>query len=65
MTAVRSLDEFQLVLDRVASTGEREEVEQEGLPDVKAWDRLDSRGCSIHVDRGHWYVVPPLRVQNA
>ncbi|GAB4260572.1 MAG: hypothetical protein Kow0092_09490 [Deferrisomatales bacterium] len=58
MTSVR---EFQEVLRRVAATGKREEVDAELVPDVRLWDALDSRGCTISVEKGRWWVVPPGR----
>lgn len=52
-------EQFQQVLDRVAQTGHREEVDQLLVPDVLAWDRLKSRGCIISVEHGRWWVLPP------
>ncbi|MBE0617377.1 MAG: hypothetical protein IH608_05570, partial [Proteobacteria bacterium] len=54
MTRVRVVDAFQEILDRVARTGERLEVESAQVPDVHAWENLDSKGCVIWVDKGHW-----------
>lgn len=52
---------FQAVLDRVAATGRREPVEEDEVPDVLAWAKLNSRGCSIRVEGGRWWVLPPVR----
>ncbi len=58
--AATSLEDFQQVLDRVAASGHREEVDQERLPDVNRWGGIDSRGCRILVEGGKWWVVPPF-----
>jgi len=62
MAEGRSVDMFQKVLDQVARTGERQEVESAEVPGVDAWKNLDSRGCVIWVDKGHWWVLPPAGV---
>lgn len=54
-----ALDAFQEILDRVARNGLPEEVDQDLVPEVRAWDHLDGKGCTISVERGHWWVVPP------
>ena len=55
------LEVFQEALDRVARNGEREEVDEHQVPEVRRWDRLDSRGCVISVERGRWWILPPER----
>jgi hypothetical protein len=55
------LEIFQEALDRVARTGKREEVDGEHVPEVRVWDRLDSKGCVISVDHGRWWILPPER----
>ncbi len=59
MAEIRAVDAFQEVLDRVARTGERQEVTSAQVPDVHAWENVNSRGCVIWVDKGHWWVLPP------
>lgn len=53
------LGAFQGILNRVAETGHREEVDRSRVPEVGAWSRLDGRGCTISVEHGRWWVVPP------
>lgn len=50
---------FQDILDGVARTGERREVEAGLVPDRETWQQLDSRGCVIWVHKGRWWVLPP------
>ena len=55
------LEVFQAALDRVARSGKREEVDEDQVPEVRRWDRLDSKGCVISVDHGKWWILPPER----
>ena len=59
MAPKADLQHFQEVLNRVAQTGKREEIDGEGLPEVRAWSGIESRGCIICVERGRWWVLPP------
>jgi hypothetical protein len=56
-----ALEAFQSLLDEVVRTGERREVEAGEVPDVQAWDHLDSKGCVIWVEKGHWWILPPRK----
>jgi len=62
MVKERAVDAFQDLIDDVVRTGERREVASGELPDVQAWDHLDSKGCVIWVEKGHWWVLPPNKV---
>jgi len=52
---------FQDLIDDVVRSGERREVSAGEVPDVHAWDHLDSKGCVIWVEQGHWWVLPPSK----
>ncbi|MEW6488294.1 MAG: hypothetical protein AB1578_10350 [Thermodesulfobacteriota bacterium] len=59
MSGTQAVAMFQDVLDGVARTGERREVEAGQVPDRETWQQLDSRGCVIWVNKGRWWVLPP------
>jgi hypothetical protein len=59
MAAAQDLRRFQEVLDRVAQTGQREQIREVEVPDVQSWGTLDAKGCLVSVDRGRWWVLPP------
>lgn len=58
MAIVADLKSFQDLLNRVARTGKREEVDGSSLPHIREWNSLDSQGCIISVERGRWWVLP-------
>ncbi len=59
MAPATDVQHLQEVLTRVAQTGKREEIDGARVPEVRAWNGLDSKGCLISVQRGRWWVLPP------
>jgi len=62
MAQVAAVNAFQELIDDVVRSGERREVEAVEVPDIHAWDHLDSKGCVIWVEKGRWWVLPPRKL---